>query len=301
MTETLTRKGNLWVESDGTYFTETGGFEEEKGRNFLECHKEQRPQDPASFILLFFSHWSCARLWDPRDCSTAGFPVLHYLSQFAQTHVKMSLSQWCHPTISSSVARFSSCPQSVPESGSFPMSWLFTSGGQSVGPWERYKKSTVKTVKFPLNKLTQSRGWRLGQFFLVTNWVPEGTAGGLGAEKDGRTVRLESAHCFVEAGFLGGDALGVLGFWWCVCVLRGFPGGTSGKEPACQCRGHKRLGFDPWVGKIPWSKAWKPTPCWKSWTYVEATINWKAGWLDWSWYAWGKVSLQLGAGLPQTL
>ena len=56
-------------------------------------------------------------------------------------------------------------PSICPESGSFPMSWLFTSGGQSVGPWERYKKSTVKTVRFPLNKLAQSRGWRLGQFF----------------------------------------------------------------------------------------------------------------------------------------
>ena len=42
------------------------------------------------------------------------------------------LSQWCHPTISSSVATFSSCPQSFPASGSFPMSWLFTSGGQSI-------------------------------------------------------------------------------------------------------------------------------------------------------------------------
>ena len=31
----------------------------------------------------------------------------------------------------------------------------------------------------------------------------------------------------------------------------GFPGGTSGKEPTCQCRRCKRLGFDPWVGKIP--------------------------------------------------
>ena len=40
----------------------------------------------------------------------------------------------------------------------------------------------------------------------------------------------------------------------------GFPGGASGKEPACQCRRHKRGGFDPWVGKIPWRKAWQPTP-----------------------------------------
>ena len=41
------------------------------------------------------------------------------------------LSQWCHPTISPLVTHFYSCPQSFPESGSFPMSWLFTSGGQS--------------------------------------------------------------------------------------------------------------------------------------------------------------------------
>ena len=43
-----------------------------------------------------------------------------------------SLSPWCHPTILSSVIPFS-CLQSFPESGSFPMSWLFASGGQSIG------------------------------------------------------------------------------------------------------------------------------------------------------------------------
>ena len=42
-------------------------------------------------------------------------------------------SQWCHPTISSSVVPFSSCLQSFPPSGSFPMSQFFTSGGQSIG------------------------------------------------------------------------------------------------------------------------------------------------------------------------
>ena len=42
------------------------------------------------------------------------------------------LVQWCHPTISSSVVPFSNCLQSFPASGSFPMSWLFVSGGQSV-------------------------------------------------------------------------------------------------------------------------------------------------------------------------
>ena len=40
----------------------------------------------------------------------------------------------------------------------------------------------------------------------------------------------------------------------------GFPGGPGGKEPACQRRRHKRRGFDPGVGEIPWRKAWQPTP-----------------------------------------
>ena len=41
---------------------------------------------------------------------------------------------------------------------------------------------------------------------------------------------------------------------------QGFPGGSSGEEPACQRRRHKRCRFDPWIGKIPWRRAWKPTP-----------------------------------------
>ena len=43
------------------------------------------------------------------------------------------LSQWCHPTVSSSVIPFSSCLQACPASGSFPMSWFFTWDGQSIG------------------------------------------------------------------------------------------------------------------------------------------------------------------------
>ena len=39
-----------------------------------------------------------------------------------------------------------------------------------------------------------------------------------------------------------------------------FPGGASGKEPACQCGRYERHRFDPWVGKIPWRKAQQPTP-----------------------------------------
>ena len=45
-----------------------------------------------------------------------------------------------------------------------------------------------------------------------------------------------------------------------VQLTRGFSGGTSGKAPACQCRRHKRRGFDTWVRKIPWRRAWQSTP-----------------------------------------
>ena len=53
-------------------------------------------------------------------------------------------SQWCYPTISSSVVPFSSCPQSFPASGSFQMSQLFASGGQSIGV-------SASTSVFPMN------------------------------------------------------------------------------------------------------------------------------------------------------
>ena len=72
---------------------------------------------------------SCPTLCDPMDCSTSGFPVLLHLPEFAQTHV-----HWVGDAIQpSSVVHFSSCPQSFPASGSFPMSQFFASGGQSIG------------------------------------------------------------------------------------------------------------------------------------------------------------------------
>ena len=40
----------------------------------------------------------------------------------------------------------------------------------------------------------------------------------------------------------------------------GFSGGASGKEPACQCRRHKRHEFSSWVQEDPWRRAWQPTP-----------------------------------------
>ena len=67
------------------------------------------------------------------------------------------LSRWCHPTISSSVVPFSSCPQSFPASGSFPVSQLFASGGQSIGV-------SASTSVLPMNTQDWSPlGW--------TGWI----------------------------------------------------------------------------------------------------------------------------------
>ena len=73
-----------------------------------------------SRIQLFASPWTTAC---QAPLSTA----------ISWSFVQIPLSWWCHPTISSSVVPFSSCPQSFSASGSFPVSWLFTSGGQSIG------------------------------------------------------------------------------------------------------------------------------------------------------------------------
>ena len=72
---------------------------------------------------------SCPTLWDPTDCSTPGFPALHDLPEFAQIHVRC-----VDDAIQSDhlLSPFSSCPQFFPTSGSFPVSQLFTSGGQNI-------------------------------------------------------------------------------------------------------------------------------------------------------------------------
>ena len=73
---------------------------------------------------------SCPTLCDSMDCTMPGIPVFHYFLNFPQTQV-----HWVGDAIQPSylVAPFSSCPQSFPASGSFPMSQLFASGGQIIG------------------------------------------------------------------------------------------------------------------------------------------------------------------------
>ena len=75
---------------------------------------------------------SCPSLCDPLDCSThTTLPCLSLLPGVCPS--SCPLNWWCHPTFSPSVVLFSSCLQSFPASGSFPVSQLFVSGGQSIG------------------------------------------------------------------------------------------------------------------------------------------------------------------------
>ena len=71
-----------------------------------------------------------------------------------------SLSQWCHPTISSSVTPFSFCLQSFPESGYFSRSWFFASGGQCIGASATVLQMNIQGW-FPLgltDAILQSKG-----------------------------------------------------------------------------------------------------------------------------------------------
>ena len=91
----------------------------------------------SSFFLNPWSHHRCSviqlcqSLCDPMDCSMPGSPSSSPIPGACSKSCPSS--RWCHPTISSSVVPFSSCLQSFPASGSFTMSWLFASGGQSIG------------------------------------------------------------------------------------------------------------------------------------------------------------------------
>ena len=90
------------------------------------------------------------------------------------------LSRWCHPTISSSVVPFSSCPQSLPASGSFQMNQLFTSGGQSIGV-------SASTSFLPMN---------------TQDWSPLGWTGWISLQSKGLS-RVFSNTTFQKHQFFG--------------------------------------------------------------------------------------------------
>jgi len=111
-------------------------------------------------------------------------------------------SQWCHPAISSSDVPFSSCPQSLPASESFPMSQLFTWGGQSTG---------VSALASFLPKKTQ--GWSpsewTGCHFMANRWGNNWNRQSLfswgpkSLQVVTATIKLNSACSLKEKGMIG--------------------------------------------------------------------------------------------------
>ena len=154
------------------------------------------------------------------------------------------LSRWCHPAISSSVTPFSSCPQSLPASGSFPMSHLFYStklvhtsfniqwAKHHLSPEDTWWRTLLTVYLAPCDQQQWERlkpelnSWNLLSFASLRCSHPPRIP-------DSRTSR--STQLFTASAFPNG--------------------GTRGKESACKCRRHKRCRFDPWVGKSPW-RAW---------------------------------------------
>jgi len=118
---------------------------------------------PSGFGSVQFSSvaQSCPTLCDPMNRSMPGLPVHYHLPEFTQTHVHRVGE--CHPAISSSVVPFSSCPQSLPASESFPMSQLFAWGGQNTG---------VSALASFLPK--KSQGWSPSEW---TGWISSQSKG----------------------------------------------------------------------------------------------------------------------------
>ena len=88
----------------------------------------------STFLLGFISDCCCSVVSNslrPPGLQLTRFPCLSPSPRVCSS--SRLLSQWCHPTISFSVILFSSCPQSFPASGSFPMSQFLASAGQSIG------------------------------------------------------------------------------------------------------------------------------------------------------------------------
>ena len=110
---------------------------------------------------------------------------------------------------------------------------------------------------------------------------------------------IHSKFCFTlnHLGFQGKNA-GVLGSVnkSHQLSLLGFLGGTSGKEPTCQRRRRKSSGFSPWVRKIPWRRAWQPTPVFlpgeSPWTeepvlgFIGSQTLQFIGSQNWTWLKW---------------
>ena len=97
--------------------------------------------------------------------------------------------------------------------------------------------------------------WQITFHSMQSFWLQFQAGGILGPQPGIKTVPRTA-----EARSLTREVPTQLFFYRHFIYCESFPGGASGKEPASQCRRHNTHGFNPWVQKTPWRRAWQPTP-----------------------------------------
>ena len=199
-------------------------------------------------MVQLLNHGSAAKSYlilQPHGLQYARFSLFFSISQ---SLLKLCpLSQWCHPTISSSVIPFSSWPQSFPASGSFPTSQLFASGGQRTG-------ASASASVLPMN----IQGWL---YIYITKLLQLSFCFPIAKKFK---VSLEIQFIFYRGlissppvmqgtpvWFLGqedfpGERIGCpLQYTWASLVAQTVKNWLQWGRP----------GFDPWLGTIPWRRA----------------------------------------------
>ena len=161
-----------------------------------------------------FNHWVLSSSLQPHGLQHPGFPCPSLFPRICSN--SCPLSQCCHPTISSSVSHFSSCLQSFPASGSFPMSQFFTSGGQNIG-------ASASASVLPMN---------------IHGWFPLGLTGLISLLSKGLSriflkhhsskasvlwfsafFTVQLSHPYMTTGKTIALTIGTLSAKWCLCFL----------------------------------------------------------------------------------
>ena len=148
---------------------------------------------------MLFNHWVMSDSSRPHDLQHARLPCPSLFPGVCSD--SCPLSSWRHPTISSSLTRFSSCPQSFPASGYFLMSQLFPSGGQSIA-------ASASASVLPMN---------------IQGWFPLGLTG-LISLLSKELLRVVASLKVRKCSFFGGQLFLYFpfAFFYYICPIKAF-------------------------------------------------------------------------------